>query len=239
MTLPSPEALAALRDRLVHVQAVDAEGRLLWVDFAAARSLPEEEIVALLTPLQPHLADVSLARCAVGRAALTVLAGAAHLRRLDLRESTVSDADLAGLRDHPALEELVLVRTRLSDDAVAGLASLGRLRRLYAWESGLSAEALERLASAQPGLTIDVGGSPPAAALGVEDEIRLTSDAPVPGQPQAAALSPVNTTCPVSGAAIDARYLIVYEGRVIGFCCPNCPGRFWANPSEYLARLSK
>ncbi|HMQ16865.1 MAG TPA: hypothetical protein PKC49_12915, partial [Phycisphaerae bacterium] len=143
--LPPREALVALRDRLVHVQGVDADGRLLWVDFAAAGSLPAEEIVGLLTPLQPHLVDVSLARCAVGREALGVLAGAAHLRRLDLRESAVSDADLAVLRDHPTLEELVLVRTQLSDAAAGSLASLGRLRRLYAWDSGLSAEALARL----------------------------------------------------------------------------------------------
>jgi YHS domain-containing protein len=47
----------------------------------------------------------------------------------------------------------------------------------------------------------------------------------------------VNTVCPVSGKPIDPRYLIVYKGRVIGFCCDHCPSDFWADPEKYESKI--
>ena len=91
----------------------------------------------------------------------------------------------------------------------------------------------------------------------MEEAVKLKSDAPIPGAAPAitpaptnsaapagspagspgAALKPVNATCPVSGEPVNPKYTVVFEGRVVGFCCPNCPGKFWANPQEYKAKL--
>lgn len=111
------------------------------------------------------------------------------------------------------------------------------LKRAYVWKSGVTAEDVAKLRETRPGLTIDLGEIATAEALETEPEIKFTSDAPVPGAPQAAAtLTPANTLCPVSGKPIDPRYLVVHEGKVIGFCCPNCPGEFWKDPAKFAVK---
>ncbi len=47
----------------------------------------------------------------------------------------------------------------------------------------------------------------------------------------------INTVCPVSGAPIKPEYQVLYKGKVIGFCCPNCPKTFWENPEACLAKI--
>jgi YHS domain-containing protein len=32
--------------------------------------------------------------------------------------------------------------------------------------------------------------------------------------------------------------MVVYEGKVIAFCCPNCPKQFWTDPQKFLAALT-
>ena len=65
---------------------------------------------------------------------------------------------------------------------------------------------------------------------------------PAPAAPpttaaSATALKPVNATCPVSGTPVNPAFSIVFEGRVIGFCCSNCPTKFWADPQSYKSKL--
>jgi YHS domain-containing protein len=51
---------------------------------------------------------------------------------------------------------------------------------------------------------------------------------------------PINAMCPVMpDDEVDGDYTLVYEGRVIGFCCEDCVDKFRANPQRYLPRLPK
>ena len=34
---------------------------------------------------------------------------------------------------------------------------------------------------------------------------------------------PVNEKCPISKAGVDAKYTVSFDGKTVGFCCPNCP----------------
>jgi YHS domain-containing protein/uncharacterized membrane protein len=43
-----------------------------------------------------------------------------------------------------------------------------------------------------------------------------------------------STECPVTGKIVDPKYTIVYQGKEVQFCCPNCPKTFWEDPSKYL-----
>jgi len=45
------------------------------------------------------------------------------------------------------------------------------------------------------------------------------------------------TTCPVSGKAIDAEKSVEYQGKKVYFCCGNCPKAFEADPSKFTAKL--
>ncbi|GMU22828.1 MAG: hypothetical protein AMXMBFR13_29120 [Phycisphaerae bacterium] len=258
-------ALAALQAHFVHIEPVVQGSNLLRLNFAAAAArTTDAEAVRLLEPVLEQIESLSLSRCRVGDETMALLAGAPHLRRLDLRASQVTDAGVAALARAVSLRELVLTGTRLSDEAVKHLLSTPNLRRVYLWKSGLGPDAVSRLRRQRPDLHVDAGDTPLATSIEVEPEIKFTSEAPlpqsqpagsvaanIPSKPKpagaskpdsasssaAAKLAVVNTTCPISGKPVDARYSIVHNGRVIGFCCPNCPGQFWADPAKYEAKL--
>ncbi len=236
----APEAaLTALRDRLVHVQPVSQGSYELWVDFAApATAMGDAEVKELLAPLTEHVAELSLSRTTISDATMSSLAKMPRLRRLDLRSTAIGDAGLEKLRGADALEELVLVQTKLSDAALASLLDLPELKKVWLWQSGLSPEAVAQLRAERPDLRVDAGDATAAAPLDAEGELVFTSDAPPPGAAAPpAGLAPVNAICPVSGNPVNPKYSVVFDGRVIGFCCPNCPKDFWADPEKFLAGL--
>lgn len=237
---PPAKALAALKTALVHYEAAAAGSNLLKVDFAAiAPRLSDAEARPLIEPLLPWLDTLSLSRATtVSDDTIRLLKDAPHLRELNLGGTKVGDAGLAALAGLQNLKELVLARTRLSDGAVEAIAAIRPLEQVYLWKSGLSEEAIARLRTARPELRVDAGDSPLATTQESEPEIKLTSDAPVPGQPPpAAGLAPVNNLCPVTDAPVNPQFAVVYKNRVVGFCCPNCPGQFWADPAKFEAKL--
>jgi hypothetical protein len=236
----TPEALAALEAARVHFEVVDPASSLLAVEFAALG--PEADgalAVSLLEPVAGHVAALSLARTKAGAETLALAARMPRLKRLDLRDTPVDDGALAALRGHPALEELVLARTRVADASVDTLIAMPELRRVYLWQSGVSARGLERLAAARPELEVESGETPDSAVLEVEPELVLSSDRPLPDSSAGAPdpLAPKNSTCPVSGSPVSPKYRVIWGGQVIGFCCPDCPRAFWADPEAFLAKV--
>ncbi len=237
-----PKAVAALEQALVHVEKSDPATELLWVDFAAnAPKWTDAELAKSLAPVAPQVCELSLARTQAGAQTLALAARMPNLERLDLRAAGVEDGALAGLRNHAHLGELVLVRSKLTDASVDTLLALPALKRVYLWQSGISKEGLARLSGERPKLAVDAGDAAAAATLESEAAPKFTNEAPIPGAAPAAAvavsLEPVNTVCPVSGAPVNKKFLVVFEGRVIGFCCNKCPGEFWADPEKFRAKL--
>jgi YHS domain-containing protein len=180
------------------------------------------------------VADLSLAATAVGDQTVALAADMAHLRSLDISGTACTVKGLEALAGHEALEELRLTRTRLSDSAVETLRDLPSLKRVYLWNSGISLEAASTLHKENPALLVDAGRPAGAEPVETENAIKLSGDAPLPdGAPAQTSLTPVNTACPVSGAAVNPKYAIVHDGKVIGFCCEVCAGKFWADPEKY------
>ncbi|HVT87672.1 MAG TPA: hypothetical protein VHD56_02380 [Tepidisphaeraceae bacterium] len=55
---------------------------------------------------------------------------------------------------------------------------------------------------------------------------------------QPAAGAPINKFCAVQkGDAIDPTITVVYKGKVIGFCCSDCPPEFNKDPEKYMKDL--
>lgn len=241
----APAAIDALRRALAHVAPIALDSELLRVDFAAiAPQVDDDKAAALLTPLAAQIAELSLARTAISDAALAQLAAMPNLRDLDLRGTAVTSVGVAALRPAAKLERLVLAQTHLDDSATASLAAMPALREVYLWQSGVSEAAVAQLCQRAPSLQVDAGVDGAAAALEVEPEVELgkvtaPAEAPAaaateaPGKASTAALTPVNSVCPVSGKPVDPHYLVVHDGKVIGFCCPNCPQAFWQDPAKY------
>ena len=237
-------AIAALEAAQVHVEKADPATELVWIDFAAnAPKWTDADLEAKLAPLAANVAELSLARTQAGARTLALAARMPRLERLDVRATAVDDAALSRLRGHAAVEMLVLAGAKLSDASVATLIELPALKRVYVWQSGITPAGIARLASARPELVIVADDARAAAALETEPAPKLTNEAPIPGagaKPAPAAatsLEPVNATCPVSGKKVDKGYSVVFDGRVIGFCCAKCPIEFWADPQKFLSKL--
>jgi YHS domain-containing protein len=49
--------------------------------------------------------------------------------------------------------------------------------------------------------------------------------------------APVNSKCPVSGAAVDAAHFVVHDGRRVAFCCGKCKAKFEKDPAKFAAKL--
>jgi uncharacterized membrane protein len=241
-----PAAVAALRGKLIHVQPIANDSSLLWIDFAATSALGDDAIRPLLEPLRDFIGDLSLARTAISDQILPLIASMPALRRLDLRDTPITDAGVAALEGHAALEELVLSGTKVSDASLGTLRSIETLRAVYAWRSGLSRDALVALRAERPGLVADADDTSIVAAVETEPALAFSSDAPIPGASSAAtatagqgsaALAPINAACPVSGAAVNPTYVIVWEGRAVGFCCEKCAAQFWAEPARFVGAI--
>lgn len=248
---PPAAAVAALRGMLAHAEPVSADNPRLIVTFSAiAPTVDDAAAARVLAPLAEYIEDLTLARTKTGDATLALAAKMPHLRRLDVGSTLVTPAGLAALKDNKTLEELVLSRSPLAggDEEVAAAAgSMPRLSSMYLWESGVLPETVAKLRQALPKLHIDAGDLATTEKLEGETEVKFTSDAPVVGaapagaaptaEQIAAALKPINTVCPVSGSPIKPEYQVLYKGKVIGFCCPNCPKTFWENPEACLAKI--
>ena len=45
------------------------------------------------------------------------------------------------------------------------------------------------------------------------------------------------TTCPVTGEAIDKNVFVEYKGKKVYFCCAMCKPKFEADPNKYISKL--
>ena len=233
-----PRALAELAAALVHVERIAPDSELLWIDFASVATATDDALaLRLLEPVREHVAELSLARTRIGAPTLALVARMPKLRRLDLRATTTDDAALALLHGDAHVEDLVLAQTRVTDTGLEHVLTMSGLKRVYLWRSNVTADGIARLRSERSSLAVDADGVG-AAAAETEPPIVLTSearlpDAPATGDPAA----PVNTVCPVTGSPVNPKYHVLYAGRVIGFCCPDCPAKFNADPAKFASKL--
>lgn len=240
--LPDPAiaaAITALRSRLVHVESFDPASSLLAIDASPTAGLVKtEELTALLSPLATSIGQLSISRLAVDDALMALVGRMSNLRSLTASGTPITDAQIAALRTLTQLESLTITQSKLSDAAAGSLNALPALGKLRAWHSGLSPESLKPLADR--GVQIDLGEVNGAKPLETEPDFKLTSDAPpvgtavVPGAaPGALIARPTNTTCPITGAAVNGDIVVVYKGKATAVCCEKCASKVLA---ESIAR---
>lgn len=231
--------VASLRERLIHVERLAADTDRIGADFNAA-ALEPGELRALLAPLGPLLCALDLSGKTLDADDLEFLASLPQLEVLGLRRLQGEPLELAALSRSASLRTLNLSGTRVGPDAersIDALASIASLQRVYLWNTGLGPSDLKRLSTERPDTTLVGASDPPNEALEIEPEVaftRVEKTVRAPGD-----LTAENATCPVSGGPVDPRYLVVHEGRVIGFCCENCPKTFWEDPARVLAELDR
>jgi YHS domain-containing protein len=52
-----------------------------------------------------------------------------------------------------------------------------------------------------------------------------------------AAAAGEQTTCPITCNPIAKDVFVEYQGKKVYFCCPDCKGKFNAEPEKYIAKL--
>jgi YHS domain-containing protein len=210
-----------------------------------------------------RLRRLSLAETDVGDAGIEALAQLGDLRYLNLFGTRVTDRSLEQIGRFAALEKVFLWRTEVTAD---GATALRGALPACAVDRGEAVEAL--LAAEPPRQPVNsecpVSGKPVDPAVTAEHEGKLvafccadcrakfTADpakfaaklAPAPASPAAPAQAPpvqastVNTVCPVSGKPVDAAVTLLYEGRVVGFCCESCRTKFEKEPARFEVRTT-
>jgi uncharacterized membrane protein/YHS domain-containing protein len=218
-TFSVEDAIAVLAAQQVHVEIVDPTAGLLWIDFGARPATDDAFAREHLEPLRDVVVDLSLAGTAVGDDVLEWIAAMPHLERLDLSHTRCTSEGIAHLEGHASLRSINLTSTAVDEAAASTLLSLQSLERVYIWGTKLSPNSLGTL-------VIDDRQS---SVLEIEPSL---TDAPV-AVTAGPVTGPVNETCPVSGSPVDLAFQIVFEGKVIGFCCEKCPGRFWEDPASF------
>lgn len=260
----SPTLFDPLRRALAHVEPIAPDSGLMWIDASMISDLDDARAAELLAPVAPAIAELSLAGTRITDALAPTLARMPNLRKLDLSRTRFTSVGLAGLAPLVSLESINLTGLALgaptpttpdgsantapnkapsaspmTSPALDALASLPALRHVSLWRTGIDDDAIAAWAKRPANLTIELGQSIAAAPLETEPtpQVSAKSAPPTPKSPDAvASLKPVNTTCPVSGKALDPRYTIVHEGRVLGFCCEKCVQEFWSNPAKYAIK---
>jgi mono/diheme cytochrome c family protein/YHS domain-containing protein len=224
--LPTAE-VAALQAAHVHIEIVDPESTLLWIDFSSAPEMPLEEMTRLLTPLGPFASDLSMRAVPEATRVLARCGPWSRLRRLDLSHTSLDRAGLTAASASGHLIELTLVGSKLTPDAAEDLRTLESLEQLHVWGANIPTVLVAELRERRPALEVNDGTQVPPDPLEVEPAFTFGPAAIT------ASLTPVNTACPVSGAPVDAKFSIVHEGRVVAFCCEVCAGKFWDDPGAY------
>lgn len=238
-------AIAGLNASLAHWQPVEPGSKQLWISFAPFTENANDEIVEqLLGTIPEYIEELNLGRTRITGSTMNLVGAMSNLRSLNLAQTPLGDWDIGLLEGHQHLEDLVLSQTQITDASAEVFLSMPNLSELYLWGTGFSTKGIADLREQLPEVMIDFGDSFYDEPLEVEAELVFTSDAPLidapadeqsnPTEPvNTVRLTPSNTTCPVSGKPVDPLYTVVYDGKVIGFCCPNCPKTFWEDPSQF------
>jgi hypothetical protein len=150
----APDAMKRLVDAAAHADDLLGDRRLFAVGFPGHQDRIDDRALRALDAAREHIAELDLARTAIGDASLAGLARLPRLVRLDLSATHVTAAGLRALAAAPSLRVLVLVGTRLEGAAVDALAALPQLETVYLWRSGLEDAQLATLRSAAPQLTV-------------------------------------------------------------------------------------
>lgn len=209
-------------------QVVSEDSDMLVLSFANHRGPIPEDAFAAISALADHVKNLDFSNSGVTDADLDRLPDMPALDRLYLKDTAVTDAGLANLPEMFSIRYLNLFGTGITDAGLAHLEELFTLEQVYLSETAVTLEGVQQLREALgDGVEVVFDDS-----VGLLDTPGPDADAGADGP-----TVPVNTVCPVSGTAVDPAHTVAYDGRVIGFCCPNCKAKFEEDAAPYLANL--
>ena len=240
-TRPLLDAVELLRAEGVHVQALVFGGRELGLDWAGAQPAHEDQLEAL-SRLSENIVELRLAGQTLGWEWTEEIARLPRLKLLDISRCEIEAKNFDTLAKSPALRRILLAGTALEDaSAVHTLLSMQSLEEAVITATGITETGLSTLRARQS-LRVIGGPIPLAQVLEQEPEVVFekygeAGQASAPPATEADALQASNLLCPLTGEPVDAKFRLVFEDRVLGFCCANCLADFAAEPDSYRDQL--
>ncbi len=196
--------------------------------------------LARLAPLAANLRWLDLAGTKVTDSGLGQVEAMPNLVRLHLEQTAVTDAGLEHLAHLENLESLDLYGTAVTDSGLQPLQKLPRLKRLFLWQSRVTPAAAKAFAANRTDKDQIQRWRDEIEQIKakIKDQEMLVDLGAAPSAPATNA-TPLNARCPVSGKPIDPAKTVVFEGRVVAFCCDDCKARFEKDPKPFLAKLGR
>lgn len=166
----------------------------------------------------PNLTRLYLQRTAITDPALAYVARLQQLEYLNLHGTPISSVGLEHLKGLPKLKQLYLWQTQVNGSEAKAFADARTDRaQISEWERQIE-ELKAKIRAAQ--ILVDVGIAPETNAT-----------------PLVMSPAPINTECPVSGKPVVAGQTVVYNGKVVAFCCEQCKAKFEKDPKPFLSKL--
>jgi YHS domain-containing protein len=195
-----------------------------------------------LKPIAANLRWLDLAGTGLTDAGLPQIAAMPNLTKLHLERTGVTDAGLACLAGNlPNLEYLNLYSTAVTDAGFDSLQKLPRLKRVYLWQSKVTPAKAKEFAESrldQMQLQRWQEEIDQLKAKIQDAHIVVDTGMTLPAPPAATTNTvAINTMCPVSGKPVDAQKTVLYEGKLVAFCCDDCKAKFQQDPKPFLAKL--
>ena len=255
--------LSLLRDKVTDATLQQLEVLapvLVWLN--ASRTAIGEGAGVHLAKLT-HLRRLNVSGTGLGDRGIAGVEGLQQLEYLNLYGTKVGDAGLASIAKLPLLKQLYLWQSQATKagvarhrEALAGVqvdlgdyveARLAAARQEIADRTARNTPVNERCpvtdAKVDPKFFVLHEDQRVAFCCGKckakfeKDPAAFVAKLPGLKKAQAAAPTPINAKCPVSGAAADAAHAVTHEGRLVAFCCDKCKAKFVKDPKPFLAKL--
>jgi YHS domain-containing protein len=235
-----PLASSLAEDLGISITALSSKDPWLQCNASVAGTNFGDAELGKLKPLGSNLRWLDLGGTRVTDAGLAHLAIMPNLTRLHLERTSITDAGLSRLVDLPNLEYLNLYGDDLTDAVVEVLRQLPKLKQVYLWQTKVSPTAAKALAEARTDVAqIRVWNEEIEALRKKVTEAHFSAELGVTANNASGTNAPaVNTQCPVSGKPADPAKTVLYEGKLVAFCCDDCKAKFQQDPKPFLEKLS-
>jgi hypothetical protein len=243
-TAPKPQAevlplAGQLADELgISISTLAPEEPWLQANASLAATNFGDAELARLAPLTLNLRWLDLGGTGVTDAGLEQVARMKNLSRLHLERTGLTDAGLEHLAGLPELAYLNLYGTKVTDAGLACLKADPKLRQLYLWQTQVTPTGAQAFAAAVTDKEQIERWQAEIASLNLRIRSQIVRiETGTPAVVSSTNTTPINTNCPVTGKPVNIAKTVIYEGKLVAFCCDNCKASFEKDPKPHLAKL--
>ena len=239
--------LLKLKEKGLLVMPIAQNTNALYINASyMGKNFDDDELETILS-LAPQLLWLNVARTSISDNGMKLISRLNMLERLHAENTSISDASTPEISKLRNLKYLNLYNTTISDASIENLRKLDKLEKVFLWQTKVTQKGADALRQNFVDSNIFTSLSDKKKVL--SDKIKKTEQNHANRiselETKVKVLSsstddqkPINDKCPVSNKPVDIYKSTNFEGRMIGFCCANCKGKFDKDSSSYRSKIS-